>query len=75
MSPEQTTPDERAILASLRTFDDRTATQLSELTGLWTGALYPALFRLEHAGKIVGQWEDMPPPRRRRYRLAERTHV
>lgn len=40
------------------------------------GTLYPVLYRLERARKIVGRWEENPGgrrgPRRRVYRLADR---
>lgn len=48
--------------------------ELSRLTGLGSGTLYPELSRLEAAGLIEGHWEDGDPaelgrPRRRYYRL------
>ncbi len=67
----ETTIDQQ-ILAALERFNDRTGAQLSEMVGLWSGSLYPALYRLERDGKIIGSWEDMPYPRRRRYRMKER---
>ena len=63
------------IIAALHRYSYRTGAQLSEMTGLWSGALYPALVRLEFQGEIIGEWEDMPAPRRRRYRLKERKVV
>lgn len=50
--------------------DRRSVSQLSALTGLWEAVLYPALYRLEQAGKIVGDWDEGPYPRTRRYSLA-----
>ena len=47
---------------------------LSRITGLKSGTLYPILLRLESAGWFVSQWESIDPsivgrPRRRLYRL------
>jgi DNA-binding PadR family transcriptional regulator len=40
------------------------------------GSLYPALYRLEHAGLIASGWEEPPPgsrgPRRRVYRITRK---
>lgn len=70
------TPDEKILaallLAALRQYTWRTGAQLAEMTGLRTDDLYPAILRLEQANMIRGEWEDMPPPRRRRYRLTGR---
>jgi PadR family transcriptional regulator, regulatory protein PadR len=42
------------------------------------GSLYPALYRLESAGMIHGEWEDSATPRRgprrRIYRLTQKGH-
>src|SRR4051812_47140059 len=42
------------------------------------GSLYPALYRLEQAGMIKGEWEDTPSPRRgprrRIYQLTQKGH-
>lgn len=69
MTPELT-PAAR-ILGTLAHYTNRSSAQLAALTGLGPVALYPALVRLESEGLVVSYWEDMPAPRRRRYRLAE----
>jgi DNA-binding PadR family transcriptional regulator len=42
------------------------------------GSLYPALYRLEQAGMVKGEWEDNATPRRgprrRVYRLTQKGH-
>ncbi|MFI7598975.1 PadR family transcriptional regulator [Actinoplanes sp. NPDC049681] len=48
--------------------------QLMEATGLPSGTLYPILVRLEAAGWVRSEWEDIDPvaegrPSRRYYRL------
>ena len=60
---------EFAILGALATYTQRSGAQLSQMTGLGSGTLYPALFSLERAGRIESEWADGPWPRRRRYRL------
>lgn len=64
------TTAETKIVAALTRYTNRSGIQLSEMTGLSSATLYPALFRLEEAGTITSEWEAMPSPRRRRYRLA-----
>ncbi len=46
---------------------------LDRLTGLHAGSMYPALARLEVAGRIESGWADRGPgqPRRRWYRIAD----
>ena len=66
MTPEQ------KIIAALSLYTHRSGYQLSQLTGLGPGLLYPALLQLEQDGTVASEWEDMPPPRRRRYRLIQR---
>lgn len=41
------TPDQSLILRALRIYRDRTAHQISQLTGLWSARLYPVLMDLE----------------------------
>ena len=60
---------EQAVLDALGRYTMRSGAQLSEMMGTTAGKLYPALMALERQGKIVSEWEDMPPPRRRRYKL------
>ena len=62
---------DRAVVAVLQQSPDSTGVDLSKATGIGPGRLYPTLFRLEKRGVITGWWEDMPYPRRRRYRLME----
>lgn len=63
---------------------DRYGFELSKLTGLKSGTIYPILARLEQAGWLTSGWEsaEVPGrPRRRYYRLsgegveAARTHL
>ena len=54
--------------------EPRSGAQISKLTRLGSGTMYPLLARLEKAGWIVGEWEDIDPseegrPRRRLYHL------
>ena len=46
---------------------------ICEATGLGPGRVYPALERLESAGRIRGRWEEDPGdrPRRRLYSVVE----
>ena len=53
---------------------DRYGLQLMQDTGLPSGTLYPILTRLERAGWVTSQWEQIDPaaegrPSRRYYRL------
>ena len=68
--PRNASPEAR-ILAALACYTLRSGAQLMEMTGLGSHKLYPALAKLERAEVISSEWEDMPPPRRRRYKLAE----
>ncbi len=48
--------------------------EISRTTGLASGTLYPILFRLEEAGWLESEWEEVVPtkvkrPRRRLYRI------
>jgi DNA-binding PadR family transcriptional regulator len=68
-----------ALLKVLRAFLERPATEsygleLSRMTGLKSGTLYPILDRLEKIRWVESRWEDIDPvahgrPRRRFYRL------
>jgi PadR family transcriptional regulator, regulatory protein PadR len=54
--------------------EDRYGLDLMHVTGLASGTLYPILVRLEAAGWVESQWEDIDPvaagrPARRYYRL------
>jgi hypothetical protein len=68
------TTAEQKIVEALATYTWRSGHQLCELTGLGPGTLYPALMALEKRGQIISRWEDMPPPRRRRYSLEYANH-
>lgn len=53
---------------------DRYGLDLMRVTGHPSGTLYPILLRLQRAGWVVAQWEDVDPvaagrPARRYYRL------
>jgi DNA-binding PadR family transcriptional regulator len=53
---------------------DRYGLDLMHETGLPSGTLYPLLVRLERAGWVAAQWEDIDPvaqgrPSRRYYRM------
>jgi PadR family transcriptional regulator PadR len=53
---------------------DRYGLELMRATGLASGTLYPILTRLERAGWVSADWEDIDPvaegrPSRRYYRL------
>jgi DNA-binding PadR family transcriptional regulator len=69
----------RNVAEVLRMFLDdvdesRYGFELMQLTGLPSGTLYPVLARLEGAGWLVSDWEDVDPaeaqrPARRFYRI------
>jgi DNA-binding MarR family transcriptional regulator len=57
-----------------RPTDQLSGVEISQSTGLASGTLYPILFRLEEAGWLESEWEDVIPtqvkrPRRRLYRI------
>ena len=66
-------------LRVLRLFDEQPTLSLagsdvSKRTGMLSGTIYPILMRLERAGWLSSQWENLDPshagrPRRRLYRL------
>jgi DNA-binding PadR family transcriptional regulator len=66
---------ESLILGALAQYTLRSGHQLAVMTGLGPARLYPALLRLENERKVIGEWEVMAPPRRRRYRLKENAHA
>jgi DNA-binding PadR family transcriptional regulator len=74
MDKPETTP-ESLILEALAQYTLRSGHHLAVMTRLGPARLYPALLRLENEGKITSEWDDMPPPRRRRYRLKESAHA
>ncbi len=43
--------------------------ELGVRTKMWSGHLYPLLFKMEEAGKLESRWEQDDPPRRRLYRI------
>lgn len=54
--------------------EGRSGAQISKAAKIGSGTLYPILARLESAGWIKGEWEDIDPseagrPRRRFYKL------
>lgn len=61
------------ILEALGRYRDRSAAQISEMTGLSSAVLYPGLAHLEGSGAIESRWynDDAPYPRRRVYRLVK----
>lgn len=61
------------ILEALGRYSDRSAAQISEMTGLSSAVLYPGLAQLEGSGAIESRWynEQAPYPRRRVYRLVK----
>jgi PadR family transcriptional regulator PadR len=65
----------KVVAALLADVDaDRYGLQLMQDTGLPSGTLYPILVRLERAGWVASQWEQIDPvaagrPARRFYRL------
>jgi DNA-binding MarR family transcriptional regulator len=57
-----------------RPIDSLSGSEISRSTGLASGTLYPILFRLEEAGWLESEWEEVVPaqvkrPRRRLYRM------
>jgi DNA-binding PadR family transcriptional regulator len=57
-----------------RPIDRLSGSEISRSTGLASGTLYPILFRLEEAGWLESEWEEVVPvhvkrPRRRLYRM------
>ena len=57
-----------------RPTDGISGVEISRSTGLASGTLYPILFRLEEAGWLESEWEEVVPtqvkrPRRRFYRM------
>lgn len=71
-----TTRAETRVIDALTEFTNRSSYQLATATNLSTCRLYATLNRLEKEGKITSTWEEIPPDRYRRYKLAtvEETH-
>ena len=68
-----TNAEAQVIAVLWRNSEGYTSAELSKLTGLWPGTLYAALAALEYAFReISSEFDDVPPPRPRRYRLAAR---
>ena len=73
--PQVTRQTERVLVALLRDpARHRYGLDLSRETGLKSGTLYPILARLEGAGWVVSEWEEIDPSAegrrpRRYYRL------
>jgi PadR family transcriptional regulator, regulatory protein PadR len=64
------------ILEALTAAQPQSGTQIGHATGIASGSRYPILRRLEEAGWLTGEWEQIDPreagrPRRRFYRLTE----
>lgn len=57
-----------------RPTEEISGSEIHQQTGLASGTLYPILLRLESAGWLTSEWEDVSPadagrPRRRLYRI------
>jgi DNA-binding PadR family transcriptional regulator len=64
------------ILETLVAPPPRSGAQIGHATGIASGSRYPILRRLEEAGWLIGEWEQIDPrqagrPRCRFYRLTE----
>ena len=64
----------KVLGAFLSAPDELSGAQISEITGLASGTLYPILFRLEEKKWLQSEWEQGDPselgrPRRRFYRI------
>jgi DNA-binding IclR family transcriptional regulator len=71
MSGHTPTKQQLAILEALaKAKDGFAAYDISRLTGLWSGTLYPQLQFLEDVEAITSEWLPGPFPRRRIYKLA-----
>lgn len=76
--PQVTRQTERVLATFLRDpRGDRYGLELSRETGLKSGTLYPILARLETAGWVVSEWEQIDPSAegrrpRRYYRLTRK---
>lgn len=72
-SPRITGPTLKVLGMFLsRPIDRHSGIEISRATGLASGTLYPILFRLEEAGWLESEWEEVIPsevkrPRRRLY--------
>jgi PadR family transcriptional regulator PadR len=74
-SPRLTGPTLKVLRELLEHPTERlSGSEISRTTGLASGTLYPILFRLEEAGWLESEWEEISPtlakrPRRRLYRM------
>lgn len=73
-SEPQLTAQTLKVLEALQTKRDQSGSELSKVTGLKSGTLYPILLRLERAGWLSSEWEvgnpsELGRPRRRFYRI------
>lgn len=50
------TEKEQRILTALDGGAERSSYELGKITGLGSGALYPTLYRMEHAGTLASRW-------------------
>lgn len=66
---------ELLVIGALSRHGDLSGCAITLLTGIGSGRIYPALFRLERSREVCSYWEIMPSPRRRHYRLAERSRA
>ena len=62
-------PDQKILDALTRAESELSGAQLSAVTALGSGRLYPALYRLERLGKITARWAGGPYPRTRLYAI------
>ncbi|MFZ3481864.1 hypothetical protein [Sphingomonas sp. 3-13AW] len=62
---------EKLVFDALSARADMTGGELSRVTGVRVGNLYPVLMRLEYSGRITSRWETKTPraegPLRRRF--------
>jgi PadR family transcriptional regulator PadR len=75
VSPRRESPQTRLVYRALRASGRSWCHgyDISRVTGLAAGTLYPILARLTERGMLESRWEDEPPtgrPRRHLYRLS-----
>ncbi len=63
---------EERILDILREGDPLSGAELQVRAKLWSGTLYPILYKLESSGRIKSEWEEGEYPRRRLYAIRNR---
>jgi DNA-binding PadR family transcriptional regulator len=61
--------NETIILSALENCE-MSRLEIKQVTGIRTGALRPALLRLEERGEIVSSWDETQHPECRVYRVA-----